>query len=146
MEWTTTMSIERGLDFTRNQRTASRRLVAGELEYQCGAGDTGVARWVNVSPRGGAVVLGRYLRPGTFLLITPADGEPGDRYELKAQIVWCLKESDSENFAAGLRIFQDESEAANAIKKLVGAGHGWTPPAKGVHWLAGVPPVARFAG
>ncbi|GMU92869.1 MAG: hypothetical protein AMXMBFR4_19270 [Candidatus Hydrogenedentota bacterium] len=64
--------------------------------------------------------MGRYLRPGTKLLLRlPSGAGAGSATELKAEIAWCRMPRRGEECVAGLRIIYDEPEVLNCVSKLI---------------------------
>ena len=74
----------------------------------------------DVSRGGLRMSMGRYLRPGTRVMLE-ADGVKvnGKPVELKGQIVWCTPEKTGHRFAAGVRVIYDEPDAIMGISAMV---------------------------
>jgi len=106
-----------GLDDARN---FARVAFNSRISYQHGAGDSGMAVASDVSRGGLRLRMGRYLRPGTHVMLQSkevhADGKP---VELKGRIVWCAPEKKGHQFAAGVRIIYDEAVAVMGISAMV---------------------------
>ncbi len=101
-------------------RNFARVAFNGRVSYQYGAGDAGVAAASDVSRGGLRLCMGRYLRPGTHILISSDDVQAdGNPVELKGQIVWCTPEKTGHRFAAGVRVIYDEPDAIMGISAMV---------------------------
>ena len=78
-----------------------------------GPGHQAKASCEDVGLGGLRLKLGRYLRPGTLVLVSVGE----QAVQLKARVAWCRGLKDH-HFAAGLRVFQSEAEAALALTRL----------------------------
>ena len=112
------------------QRHYSRVPYHKSVHYRHGVAIGGSAVCTDVGLGGLNLRVGRYLRPGTLLMVTfnesTSDGAP---LQLKGRIAWC-RGADGYHFAAGLRVFHDEPESVTALTRLAakaasnaGAGH-----------------------
>lgn len=92
----------------------------GRVQYCYGANDHGIGEATDVCRGGLKITIGRYLRPGTHILVTtpdcPMNGRP---LELKGQIVWCRPEKAGLRFSIGVRVIYDEPDAVAGISALV---------------------------
>jgi hypothetical protein len=90
------------------------------VEFVYAPNETAEAMTTDVGRGGMRVRLGRYLRPGTKLLLRfPVADWVEFPAELKAEIVWCGLPRRGEEFAAGLRIIYDEPEVLNWVSRLI---------------------------
>ena len=104
----------------KEARCFARIPYAGRFMYRYRADDHGLAVGADVSRGGLKLMLGRYLRPGTNLMIeAPVTLQDGRGIELKGQIVWCDPRKRDRHFAAGVRIVFDEADAISATSTLV---------------------------
>lgn len=101
-------------------RRFARVTFGGRMVYRYAAGDQGTALVNDVSRGGLRMSMGRYLRPGTRVMLE-ADGVKvnGQPVELKGQIVWCTPSKQAHQFAAGVRVIYDEPDAIAAVSALV---------------------------
>jgi hypothetical protein len=90
--------------------------------YQYGVNDGGHASILDVGRGGFCVRLGRYLRPGTRVIVRSGaiDGVQLT-VELKGAIVWCCAVRGGHDFLAGLRVLFDEPETICAMSQMVHA-------------------------
>lgn len=101
-------------------RCFARVAFGGRVVYRYGGDDRGIARAEDVSRGGMRLTMGRYLRPGTHILIeTPGHHTEGQPIELKGKIVWCVPEQRGARFSAGIRVIYDEPDAVTAASALV---------------------------
>ncbi|MDZ4860866.1 MAG: PilZ domain-containing protein [Candidatus Hydrogenedentes bacterium] len=101
-------------------RSFARVAFGGRLSYWHGAGNPGTAIAADVSRGGLRLHMGRYLRPGTHVLLnTDEVRSAGKPVELKGQIVWCNPEKRGQRFVAGVRVIYDEPDAITTISTLV---------------------------
>jgi hypothetical protein len=101
-------------------RRFARVAFDGRMTYRYASEDEGFAQVSDVSRGGLRMCMGRYLRPGTRVMLE-ADGVRvnGQPVELKGQIVWCAPEKRGHRFAAGVRVIYDEPDAVTAVSALV---------------------------
>ncbi|MCC6796644.1 MAG: PilZ domain-containing protein [Candidatus Hydrogenedentes bacterium] len=101
-------------------RQFARVEFGGRMVYRYAANDEGTALVSEVSRGGLRMSMGRYLRPGTRVMLE-ADGVKmnGQPVELKGQIVWCAPEKRGHQFVAGVRVIYDEPDAIAAVSALV---------------------------
>lgn len=101
-------------------RRFARVAFDGRMVYRYAADDQGTALVSDVSRGGLRMSMGRYLRPGTRVMLE-ADGVKmnGQPVELKGQIVWCAPEKRGHQFVAGVRVIYDEPDAIAAVSTLV---------------------------
>lgn len=113
------MTQERRKGFDEARRFA-RVTFDGRMVYRYAADVEGTAQVSDVSRGGMRMCMGRYLRPGTRVMLE-ADGVRvnGQPVELKCQIVWCTPEKRGHRFVAGIRIIYDEPDAIAAASALV---------------------------
>lgn len=99
-----------GAGRVREARTA----LAGSVAYGYeGPREQGVARWANVSRTGGAIVLGRYLRPGREITLSfESPLVHSGPLSVRARIAWCRPSGTKGEFVAGLAIYRDTPEMA----------------------------------
>lgn len=118
------------------QRRFNRIVCRRPVTYRYAPGYNGKAVCLDAGLGGLRVRLGRYLRPGTHLLVTFPDRTPEDEpLQLKARVAWC-RGADNHHFAAGLRVYDDEPDASTSLAQLVartvtdaGGGVGlWSTP------------------
>ncbi|NUM56493.1 MAG: PilZ domain-containing protein [Candidatus Hydrogenedentes bacterium] len=100
-------------------RRFARVAFDGRVVYRYASDDEGMARVADVSRGGLRLCMGRYLRPGTRVMLE-AEGVRvnGQPIEMKGQIVWCVPER-GHRFAAGVRVIYDEPDAVTAASALV---------------------------
>jgi len=112
-------------DMTKPVRDDKRRFVrlpyGTVVRYRYGAQEagieTGLASVSNVGRGGIAVRMGRYLRPGTLVMVaTGSQGADGDQ---KARIAWSEPLAGTAEFQAGLQIIHDEPSALAEMSLLV---------------------------
>lgn len=96
------------------QRRFRRAPLSGTARYRYAPGYEGAATVENVGLGGFGLRLGRYLRPGTLMLLSLSD-EP---LQLKGRVTWCRGARNHE-FVAGLRVFHDDPETTQALTQLV---------------------------
>ncbi|HIJ66101.1 MAG TPA: PilZ domain-containing protein [Candidatus Hydrogenedentes bacterium] len=102
------------------QRRGARVPWNGGVVYESGPGDKSLGSWRDISYSGASVSLGRYLRPGRYvMLVSDFPFVASGAVELKARVVWCRPTGRDCRFLAGLRIFHDEFDAALAYALLV---------------------------
>ena len=73
------------------QAREARTELAGAVAYEYeGPRDCGEARWSNVSRTGGAIALGRYLRPGREVTLSfESPLVSSGPLVVRGRIVWC---------------------------------------------------------
>ncbi|MBI4559241.1 MAG: PilZ domain-containing protein [Candidatus Hydrogenedentes bacterium] len=105
---------------TGDQRIFARVPYSAGVTYRYGVNEGGIAASANLGRGGACLTLGRYLRPGRYVMLSfeaaPADNEP---VELKAQVMWCRPTNDAKRFEAGVRIFHDEPDVNVALSELL---------------------------
>jgi hypothetical protein len=107
-------------DQSVDERRFARVPYAGGVEFVYGAGRDGSATAYDVGRGGLRVRMGRYLRPGTRLLVRlPESGQDDGPVELKAEVAWCRRELSALEFEVGLRIFYDAPDALDAISRVM---------------------------
>lgn len=88
-----------------DERAATRVSYAGPVDYRlAGASETGRGEWQSVGLGGGAVRLGRYLRPGRRVALDV------NGHEVDAQIVWSRPEDRAGSFVSGLQFSDNAPE------------------------------------
>lgn len=101
-------------------RQFARIAFDGRIIYRYAADDAGSAHVNDVSRGGLRLSLGRYLRPGTCVMLeTDGVRVNGRPIELKGRIVWCAPERRGHRFAAGVRVMYDEADAVSAMSAFV---------------------------
>lgn len=104
----------------QDQRRFMRIPHRGSILYRYASSESAAAHSVDVSHGGVCLALGRYLKPGRFVLLTLEPGPQRPAWaELKAQIAWCRPTSDPHVFLAGAYVFRDEPEVAVTMSELV---------------------------
>jgi hypothetical protein len=69
--------------------------------------------------------MGRYLRPGRFMMLEVADpADCQEPVELKGRVVWCRAASDPCMFVAGVHVFHDDPQSVEALVRLVDRDFG----------------------
>ncbi|MBI5093153.1 MAG: PilZ domain-containing protein [Candidatus Hydrogenedentes bacterium] len=114
------MSNDLGRTVALDQRRFTRVPHRGDVSYRYAANDAATAVCVDVSHGGVCLAMGRYLRPGRFVLLaftTAADSD--STVELKAQIVWCRPTDEPHVFQAGVNIFHDEPDVSVIMSELL---------------------------
>lgn len=116
------MTFENQTNRRDDRRRFTRLATSGLLSYQYAADGGGDAAILDVGRGGFCVRIGRYLRPGTRVIVRSGtiDGVRLD-HELKAVIVWCVGMRGGLDFLAGLRVMFDEPEAISAMSRMVHA-------------------------
>lgn len=104
-----------------DQRQFARVPFTGAVTYRYEPEHEGTAMCTNVGRGGLSLELGRYLRPGKYVMlsVSGADGEP---LELKARVAWCRALPGSRLFAAGVRVYHDEPQSLQALSRMVHKG------------------------
>ena len=103
-----------------DQRIFVRVPIMRVISYQHGPDPQGVASCCNVCHAGACVRLNRYLRPGTYAMLTFDPLSENDaQVELKARVAWCRRANGNGGFMAGVRVFDDEPNATRAFSDLV---------------------------
>ncbi|MBM3289860.1 MAG: PilZ domain-containing protein [Candidatus Hydrogenedentes bacterium] len=101
-------------------RRFARVAFAGRMVYRYASDDEGTAEVSDVSRGGLRMTMGRYLRPGTPVMLEAAGVRVNGRaVELKGRIVWCAPEMRGHRFVAGVRVIYDEPDAVTAVSALV---------------------------
>jgi len=104
----------------KDQRRSARASYSGKATYRYARDDGGSATVVNLCPSGACLALGRYLRPGRFMLLAlEADSSPRTTIELKTQVVWCRPTKNIGVFLTGVRILHDELDTEVTISELL---------------------------
>ena len=86
------METNREAEDTVDERRFARVPYRGRVQFECGAGSKGSAQAGDVGRGGMRVRMGRYLRPGTKLMITISlEGSNEQTVELKSEVVWCRR-------------------------------------------------------
>jgi hypothetical protein len=109
------MNTQKAIADPKEQRQFVRMPFSGSVDYRYGAADCGKATAYDVGRGGMRVYLGRYLRPGTLLMIALSDGKG----ELKARIAWCSPTLSSGHFVAGVRVLHNELESLQLMSDLL---------------------------
>lgn len=105
---------------TVDERRFARVPFLGRVRFVYGAGRQGTGSAADVGRGGLRVHMGRYLRPGTKLMVSiPLDGPDQRSVELKTEVVWCRREAGRLEFETGLRAYYDAPEALEAISEVM---------------------------
>ena len=113
------MGSQMVIGFAQEQRDTDRCPWAGGLTYQYGPHDKGTAFCRNISRNGAGIVLGRYLKPGRYVLLTADSPFSGPApIELKARIMWCRPTGNNSRFNAGVLVYEDDFDAMLAFTWL----------------------------
>ncbi len=116
----TKMNTNRDAEDTVNERRFARVPFLGHVQFVYGAGRKGSAHVNDVGRGGLRVHMGRYLRPGTKLMISiPLRDSEQRTVELKSEVIWCQREAGRIEFSAGLRVYYDAPEALEAISEVM---------------------------
>lgn len=100
------------------QRRFNRASYGKPVHYRYASNLSGKATCEDIGLGGFRLRLGRYLRPGTLMLVTMNERTgDGDPLQLKAQVAWC-RGADNHHFVAGLRVYQDEPGAIQALGRV----------------------------
>ncbi len=104
-----------------DERTFVR--VQFETSVHCASDDGHVGAGVtaDVSRGGLSLHLGRYLRPGRFVLLRVNEPTAAEPLEVKGEIAWCRPEGPAGAFRTGIRVIHDEPEAFEGLSRLVHA-------------------------
>jgi len=114
------MKTNRESEATVEERRFARVPYLGRVQFVYGAGQKGSAKANDVGRGGLRVRMGRYLRPGTKLMVQIPMGDSGEKaVELKSEVVWCRREPGHLDFGAGLRVYYDAPEALDAISEVM---------------------------
>ncbi len=114
------MDTNRDTEDTVDERRFARVPFLGRVQFVYGASRKGVAQVNDVGRGGLRVRMGRYLRPGTKLMVSvPLEGSNHRTVELKSEVVWCRRETGDLEFSAGLRVYYDAPEALDAISEVM---------------------------
>jgi hypothetical protein len=114
------MSSQIAVRIAGDPRRSARTLYSGKATYRYARGEGGGATVVNLCAIGACPALGRYLRPGRFILVgLETDSWPRGTIELKAQIVWCRPTDNPGAFLMGVRIFQDDPDTGAVMSDLL---------------------------
>lgn len=106
MSWATAM--------TGYQRRDRRASFHEAVAYRRQSDESCLGHWVNLSRNGGCLKLGRYLRPGTPLMLIWKNDE-----ELKARVVWSRPPGSSGHTVVGVRFLEDSAQAADTVNSLL---------------------------
>jgi PilZ domain len=106
-----------GMD--KDRRRSIRLPVDHSIRCHYGTGEAGTARLCNVGRSGVSARSGRYLRPGTRVMLEVGPRRAGGSEELKAEVAWCRPARDSDEFLTGLRVYHDETRALGALSALM---------------------------
>jgi hypothetical protein len=99
------------------QRRYNRAAHGGKVHYVYGPAYEGTGTCTDVGLGGVGVRLGRYLRPGTLVLVRMA-GRPGDEpLQMKARVAWC-RGTGGHHFAAGFQVFQEDPVTMQGLAQL----------------------------
>jgi hypothetical protein len=109
------MNTHEAIAEPKEQRQFVRMPFAGSVEYRYGTSESGKATASDIGRSGMRLYLGRYLRPGTLLMI----GLPQGRGELKARIAWCTPTLQGGVFVAGVRVLHNEHESLEVMGDLL---------------------------
>lgn len=114
------MTSQATAQMIEDQRIFVRVPIMRVISYQHGPDAKCVASCHNVCQAGACVRLDRYLRPGTYAMLTfdPLSGNDV-RVELKARVAWCRRANGNGGYMAGVRVFDDEPDATSAFSDLV---------------------------
>jgi hypothetical protein len=114
------MKTNRESEDTVEERQFARVPYLGRVQFVYGAGQKGSAHANDVGRGGLRVRMGRYLRPGTKLMVTiPMENSEEKSVELKSEVIWCRRERGHMDFGAGLRVYYDAPEALDAISEVM---------------------------
>lgn len=142
------MSTQTTVAKGQNNRQFVRLPFAGQVQYRYGAVEAGKASCCNIGRDGLGLLMGRYLRPGTLIMLQWSDG----RAEFKARVAWCTPTNRADIFLTGLRVLHHEAESVSMMSELLydaervngGIDHLYeervTPPNAWVHLT---PPTPR---
>ena len=106
-----------GMD--KDRRRSIRVPVDHSIRCHNGAGESGSARLCDAGRGGVSALSGRYLRPGTLVMIEVGSQGAGGLKELKAEVAWCRPAPDTDEFRTGLRVYHDEPRAVGALAGLM---------------------------
>jgi len=109
---TTTQNIR------QDERTFYRIACQNKVKYAYENNQYGKGICTELGRGGMRLVMGRYLRPGRFVLVTVA-GPSGSTYEFKATVVWSRPGDEPNTFEAGVRIYHDEPESMDQMSELM---------------------------
>lgn len=102
------------------QRRFSRFPFQTSIQYRYGRNEAGLATCCNVGRGGLNLLMGRYLRPGTLLMLEAADPHSeAAPIELKAQVAWIEPAGREGAFLAGVRVLEDEAASSDTVNDLI---------------------------
>ena len=108
---------------SRDDRRFLRVPLETPVAYRTSADDEGRATASDVSRSGLRLNLGRYLRPGTRVMVdVHRDGQSAQPVELKTKIVWCRPTATGRTFEAGLRVYHTDHDVITGMSDLVHDG------------------------
>lgn len=117
MMWTQGQMKYNGLvRVVSEQRRFTRAQYMGQASYTYGAGLAGACTCEDIGLGGVRVRLGRYLRPGTMVLVELQDPEMG-AVEMKARVTWC-RGAERHEFVGGLRVYHDGPDTYRALARI----------------------------
>lgn len=100
------------------QRRFTRLPYLNEAHYRSGPDHDGKAQCHDVSLGGLCLTLGRYLRPGSRVLVTLNElSSTGIPLQFKSIVRWC-RSSQVRRYRAGLRVYVDDVETERALEAL----------------------------
>jgi len=105
--------------FEMDERLFVRVPYTTQVTYSDDGGHEGGATSDDISRGGVSLRMGRYLRPGRFVLITIGGPDGASPIELKTRVAWCRPDKGEHVFRTGLRVFYDEPDTMEQMSRLM---------------------------